>query len=123
MLFSASKRNAVGKCSVAGHGNHILRPSGQIARNRHAQGRRKCGACVPGSVAIVLALGAQHESVQAAGLAHGLKTVEPPGKNLVDISLMADVEQYLVFGSIEHRVQSQCKFNHAKVRAQMAAGL
>jgi hypothetical protein len=41
----------------------------------------------------------------------------------MDVSLVAYVEQQLVLGSIEHRVQRQRQLNHAQVRAQMATSL
>ena len=117
------KRDAVGKSRVAGHGNHMLLAASQVARHGHAQSRRERRASVPGAEAVVLALGAQHEAVQPARLANGVKAVEAAGENLVNIGLVADIEQQFVFGSIEDRVQRQRKFHDAEVRSQVPAGL
>ena len=43
------------------------------------------------AVAVVFALGAQKEAVEPAELAHRIKTIEPPGKHFVDVTLMTDV--------------------------------
>ena len=109
------KRDAVGEGRVAGDGNHVLLAAGQVAGHGHAQSGGQRGSGVAGAVAVVLALGAQHEAVEPAGLANGLKAVQATGKNLVDIGLVADVEEQLVFGGIEDRVQSQREFHDAKV--------
>jgi len=51
---------------------------------------------VPRSVAVVLALGAQHEAVQPARLANRIHALQPPGEHLVDVSLVAHVEEQLI---------------------------
>ena len=78
---------------------------------------------MPCSVAIVFAFRAQHESVEPARLANRLKPVKPPGEDLVNIGLVADVEQQLVLGRIKNRVQRQREFHHAEVGAKVSAGL
>ena len=75
-----------------------------------------------GSVTVVLALGAQHEAVQTARLANRIQAVEPSGENLVDVRLVADIEEQLVFGGIEDRMQSQREFHDSQVRTQVTAG-
>ena len=115
--------DAVGEGGVAGHGDHVLLAAGQVARHGHAQRGGERGAGVSRAEAVVLALGAQHEAVQPARLANGLEAVQPPGENLVDVSLVAHVEEQLVFGGVEDRVQGQGQLDHAQVRAQVAAGL
>ena len=71
----------------------------------------------------MLALSAQHEAVQPTRLANGIQAVEPPGKDLVDVRLVADIEKQLVFGGIEDGVQSQRQFHYAQVWTQVTAGL
>ena len=71
----------------------------------------------------MLTLGAQHEAVQPARLANRVQAVEPPGEHFMDVGLVADVEQQLVVGSVEDRVQGQRQLDDAQVRSQVAAGL
>ena len=115
--------DSIGEGGIAGHGNHVLLAAGQIARHGHAQRRGESRSGVPRAEAVVFALGAQHEAVQAARLADRLQAIQPPGEHFVDVSLVADVEEQLVFGGIEDGVQSQCQFDDAEIGTQMAAGL
>ena len=116
------KGDAVGEGGVAGDGDHVFVAAGQVAGHGHAQRGGERGACVAGAVAIVLAFGAQHEAVEAAGLADGLKPVAAAGENLVDVGLVADVEEDLVFGRVEDGMQGQRELDHAEIGAEMAAG-
>ena len=117
------ERNAIGKCGVAGHGDHVFRAARQVAGHSHAQGCGKRGACVSCAEAIVLALGAQHEAVESTRLADSSKAVAPASENFVHISLVAHVEHDFVFGSVKDSVQRHRQLHHAQVRAQVAAGL
>ncbi len=38
----------------------------------------------------------------------------------MNIGLVADIEEELVFGRIEHKVQSQREFDHTQVGSQVA---
>ena len=114
--------DAVGEGGVAGDGDDVFVAAGQVAGHGHAQRGGKRGAGVAGSVAVVLALGAEHEAVEAAGLADGLKTVAAAGEDLVDVGLVADVEEDLVLGRVEDRMQGQSELDHAEIGAEMAAG-
>ncbi len=91
------KGDAVGEGGVAGDGDDVLVAAGQVAGHGHAQRGGERGAGVAGAVAVVLAFGAQHEAVEAAGLADGLKAIAAAGEDLVDVGLVADVEEDLVF--------------------------
>ncbi len=117
------KGDAVGEGGVSGNGDDMLVAAGEIAGDGHAQGRGEGSAGVTGSVTIVLAFGAQHEAVEAAGLTQGFKAVEPSGQDFVDIGLVADVEEELVLGSVEDRVEGQGQLHDAEVGAEVAAGL
>jgi hypothetical protein len=64
----------------------------QIARGGHAERGGKRRARVTRAVAVVLAFGAEHEAVEAVGLADGVETVAAAGEQLVDVGLVADVE-------------------------------
>ncbi len=101
------KGDAVGEGGVAGDGDDVLVAAGQVAGHGHAQSGGKRGAGVTGAVAVVLALGAQHEAVEAAGLADGAKAVAAAGEDLVDVGLVADVEEDFVFRRVEDGVQTR----------------
>ena len=115
--------DAVGESGVARDGDDVFMSSGQVARYGHTQRRGERRARVAGSVAVVLALSAQHEAVQAARLADGLKTFAAAGENFVDIGLVAHIEEDLILGRREDRVQGQGELDHAQIGAQMAACL
>ena len=117
------ERDAVGEGGVPGYRDHVFLAAGQVAGHCHAQGGRESGSGVAGSVAIVLAFGAQHEAVQPAGLPDGVKAVQTPGENLVNVGLVADVEKQLVVGGVEDIVESQGQLDHAEIGTQVTAGL
>ena len=106
-IVQCFKRDAVGERSVAGNRDHMLFAAGQVTRHRHAQRSRKRGTRMPRTVAVVLAFGPQHEAVEPAGLANGREAIEPAGKNFVNVSLVAHVEEDAVRGSIEDRSATQ----------------
>ena len=91
------KCDAIGEGGVARDGDDMLMAAGKVAGHGHSKRGGKRGAGVTGAVAIVLTFGAQHESVETAGLANGVKTVEAAGENLVNVGLVADVEEDFVF--------------------------
>ena len=68
------------------------------------------------------ALGAQHEAVQPTRLPNRVKPVQPPGQDLVNVGLVADVEKQLVVRSRKDGVQGQSQLDDAQVGSQMAAG-
>ena len=117
------KGDAVGECGIAGNGDNVFLAAGQIAGNGHAERCREGGASVSRAVAIVLALSAQHEAVEAAGLADGFKAVKPAGENFVHVGLVADIEEQLVFRRIKNSVQGEGELDYAQVGAEVAAGL
>ena len=90
--------DAAGEGGVAGDGDDVFLAAGFIARHGHAERGGERGAGVAGAVAIVRAFGAQHEAVQSAGSADGGEAVLAPGEELVDVGLVADVEQEAVLG-------------------------
>ena len=116
------KRDAVGKGRVSGHRDHVLRAAGQVAGHRHSQRRREGRAGVAGAVAVVLTLGAQRETVEAAGLADGAQALAAPGQDLVGINLVADVPDEPVLRRVEDVVQCQGEFDYAKIGPKVAAG-
>ena len=75
------------------------------------------------AVGIVLTFRAKEKSVQPPVLPHRVDAIEPAGKHLVDITLVADVEDELVARSIENPVERDRQLHDAEVRPEMAAGL
>ena len=114
--------DAVGEGGVAGDGDDVLLAAGEIAGHGHAERRGERRAGVAGAVAVVLALSAEHEAVEAAGLADGGEAIGAAGEQLVHVSLVADVEEELVVRGVEDGVQGQGELDDAEVGAEMAAG-
>ncbi len=67
------------------------------------------------------ALRAEREAIQTIRGADGVKTVLAPGQNLVDIALVADIPDKLVFGRVKYRVQRDGQLDDPEVRAEMTA--
>jgi hypothetical protein len=122
-IVEGLKGDSIGEGRVAGDGDDVLLAARQIASHGHSQGRGESRSGVPRSEGVVLALGAQHEAVEAARLADGLHAVQAAGEHLVDVGLMAHVEEQLVFRGVEDGVKGQGKLDDPEVRAQMTAGL
>ena len=82
MLFSASNEMPLVKAASPATATTCSLPPAQVARDGHAKrgGERRAG--VARAVAVVLAFGAQHEAVQAAGCADGVKLLARPVSNL-----------------------------------------
>ena len=49
--------------------------------------------------------------------------IAPAGEHLVDVALMADVEDELVLRRVEDAMQRDGQLDHAEIRPEMAAGL
>ena len=88
----------------------------------HAERGGEGGAGVTRAVAVMFALAAEQEAVQSLVLADRGKAIESAGEELVDIALVADIEEELVARRVEDSVQGECEFHNAEVRAEMAAG-
>ena len=56
-------------------------------------------------------------------IAAWFEAVEPAGEHLVDVALMADIEDELVLRRVEDPVQRDGQFDDAEIRPEMAAGL
>ena len=57
------------------------------------------------------------------GLADGVEAVAAAGEQLVDVGLVADVEDEAVGRRIENGMQRDGQLHHAEIRPEMAAGL
>ena len=113
--------NPAGEGRVSGHGDDVFLAARLVAGDGHAERRRERRAGVARAVAIVRAFGAQHEAVQAAGSADGVELLLAPGQQLVDVGLVAHVEQEAVLGCVENVVHRDGEFHHAQVRTEVPA--
>ena len=104
-----------------GDADHVFIRAAQVPPDRHAERRAEGRAGVAGAVAIVLAFGAQQEAIEPVVLAHGFEAVAAAGEQLVDVALMADVEDELVLWRIEDPMQRDGQFHHAEIRPKVAA--
>src|SRR5204862_4644078 len=105
------------------HDYDILAASLQIAADRHARPSGKRCPRVTGAVAIVFAFRPQEKTIEPAVLSHRGKAIEPPGKHFVHITLMAHVHDKSVPRRVEHAMQGDSQFDHAKIRSKMSASL
>ena len=78
---------------------------------------------MPYAKGIVRAFRQLREPAQALIRADGVEPVLPPCQDLVDIGLVAHIEDDLVGRAVIHPVQRQRQLHHTQVRRQMAAVL
>ena len=116
------KSNATGERRVARHADDMLVGAEAVPGRSHAECGGKGGAGVTRAVAIVLALAAEQEAIQPLVLAYRREAVESAGEELVDIALVADIEEKFVARRVEDSVQGEGEFHNAEVRAEVAAG-
>ena len=113
--------NSIGKGGVAGNRDHVLIAAGHIAGHSHAERRGERGSGMSGSIAVMLALGAQGEPVQPAGLPDGIELLAAAGEDLMGIDLVADIPDKPVLRRIEDIMQGQGQLHDPEIGAQMAA--
>ena len=116
------KSDAASERRIARYADDMLVGTEAVAGCGHAERGGKGGAGVACAIAVVLALAAEQETIQALVLADGGKSVETAGEELVDIALVADIEEKLIARRVEHTVQGDREFHDTEVRAEMAAG-
>ena len=71
---------------------------------------------------VVLALVALGEAGQATALAQGTHAVASPCQDLVRIALVANIEDQLVIGRIEHGMDRHGELNDAEARSKVPTG-
>jgi len=81
------------------------------------------GSGMAGPVAVVLALGPEHEAVQAIGLADGVEAILAAGQELVHVGLVADIEDEVVRRRVKDVVHCDRQFDDAQVWANVSARL
>lgn len=60
---------------------------------------------------------------KAAALSERIKAVKAPGKKLMRIALMTDVEKQLIVREIKQLMQNQRRFHKTEIGTEMSAGL
>ena len=75
------------------------------------------------AVAVMLALRAQHKTIQSAWRPDGMKLLAPSREQLVHVSLVADIENKMILRCIEHVVHGERQLDHTQVRSKMTARL
>jgi len=108
---------------IARYDDNVLVATAEVAPHRHAQRSGERRPRMTCAVTIVFAFGAQKEAVEPAELPHRIKTIEPPGKQFVDVALMTDVHNEPVVRRVEDPVQRYRQFDHTEIWAQMPSGL
>ncbi len=77
---------------------------------------------MPSAVTIVRALAAQHKAIQPTGSAYGVELLPASGEQFVNVSLMADIKQKVVFRCVEDIVQGDGQLNNTEVGTKVAPG-
>ena len=126
MRFNIVERfvaDSTGERGIARDHDNVFIAAAQISSHSHAETSGKRRASMTGTVAIVFAFRAQKKSVEALELPHRMKTIEPAGKNLMDIALMAYVHDKAIARCVEHAMQRNGQLDYAEIRSQMSPGL
>lgn len=114
------QRDAAGEGRVAANRDHVFIRAAQITRRGHAEGGGEGGAGVAGAERVVFTLTAIKKAACAASLAKLAEEIAvASGQQLVDVALVGDVEHELIGRRVEHPVQGNREFDHAKVGTDM----
>ena len=111
-----------GERAVADEGGDMVVLPQQGPGPGHAQGHRHRVGGVAGDEGVVdalLGLGEAGEAAEGAQRAHG---PSPPSEDLVDVALVAHVEDQPVPAGVEDPVEGHGELHHAQVGGQVAAG-
>ena len=122
-IVQGFKTHAAGEGGISRHADDMLVGADLVASGGHAKRGGEGGSGMACPIGIVLTLAAKKKSVESLVLSDRRKSVESSGQELVDIALVADIENELVFRCVEHPVQCNREFDHTEIRPQMAAGL
>ena len=114
--------DAVGEGGVAGQDHDVFVAAGHVTGYGHAESGGESGAGVACAEAVVFAFGAEHEAVEALGLADGIEEVLAAGEELVDVALVRDVEDEMVLGGVEDVVHGEGELDNAEIGADVASG-
>ncbi len=112
-----------GEGRIARHHHHVFIPAAQIAADRHPEPGGQSRAGMSGAITIMFAFAPQEKAVQPLVLSHGADAVQPAGKHLVHVTLVADVENELVLRRFKDAMQRNRQLDDPEVRAEVTAGL
>ncbi len=125
-----------GQCAIADQGDHVpggirgglsvgqadRRATPQLQRARQPIGVgkrcRSMGVLDP----VMLGFASRRVTGKSALLPQGLEARAAPGDDLVDVGLMARVEQDYVLGRVEGKVHGQGQLDGTKIAAEMPSG-
>ncbi len=113
--------NTAGEGGIAGEGDYVFLAAHTIAGNGHTQRGGQGGTGVSCAIAVVRALAAQHETIQAARGSNGVELLAAPSEELVDVGLVADVKDEVIGGGVEHVVHGEGELDNAEVGAEVPA--
>ena len=120
-VVQSLETDAAGECGVACDANDVVVSTAHVARDGKTERSTQRGACVTGSVAIVLALGAKEKAVQPFVLPHCVEALAATSENFVNVALMRNIEDELVRRRIEDAMQRNGQFDDAEIRAEVTA--
>ena len=108
---------------IAYHGNDVVGASLHVAGFGKAHSDRKAVGSMSRRMGVVRTFVGVGKTGEAVELAQGLELVAATGEKLVGISLMAHIENDLVIGAVEQRMQGNDDFHGAKARSEVTARL
>ena len=114
--------HAAGHRPVADDRDDRLVPAARIAGVRQSERHRQRVARVPGVEGIVGRLAALREPADASVLAQRPKALQAPRQELVDVGLVADVEDDPVGRALECSVDPEREFHSTEVGGEMPTG-
>src|SRR5208282_776049 len=77
---------------------------------------------MPSPVTVVRTLAAQHKAIQPTGGAYGVELLPASGEQFMDVRLMADIKQKVVFRCVEDIVQGDGQLDNTQVGTKVAPG-
>jgi hypothetical protein len=92
----------------------------EIPRGSHAQGGTQRRARVTSTVAVMLALAAEEEAVEAFILADGMNLVPATGQHFVDVSLVGDIKDKFVLGSVKHPMKGDGQLHDPEIGTEVS---
>jgi hypothetical protein len=115
------ERHACRHRPISDDGNRVVVLAGDVAGNSHPDGRGVGGARVARTEGVVVALPAVSEPGKPPELADRRHPLLAAREDLVDVHLVTDVPDDLVFWRIKQAVQRYVKLDHSEVGCEMAA--
>lgn len=113
--------DTAGERGIAAERNDVLGRAAEVAGCRHAEGGGESGAGMSGAEGIMHTFAPVEKTARAAGLAQLPEEITAAiGEQFMDVALMRDVEDKLIFRCGEGAVQRDRQFDNAEIRANVA---